>query len=140
LTLARRPPYDGRPAEDNEGHRVSKPATERRAHRRVETSFPIDGTPEAGGAVARMIAKDLSLGGLRCMSSADYPEMTRLAVTLLLPLPGNGESTPVSLEAVVVRREPAAPASSSEPRFELSLFFTRVDDTARSRLASFLGG
>ena len=117
---------------------MSKPAIERRAHRRVETSFPIDGAPETGGAVARMIAKDLSLGGLRCTSAADYPEMTRLAITLLLPLAGNGASTPVSVEAVVVRREDAAPAISGEPRFELSLFFTRVDDSARSRLASFL--
>jgi len=117
---------------------VSKPATERRAHRRVETSFPIQGVPEAGGAVARMMAKDLSLGGLRCTSTADYPEMTRLAVTLLLPLAGNGEAAPVSLQAVVVRRELAAPAISGELRFELSLFFTRVDDTARKRLASFL--
>ena len=117
---------------------MSKPAIERRAHRRIETSFPIDGAPETGGAVARMIAKDLSLGGLRCTSGSDYPEMTRLAVTLLLPSPDNGDSTPVSLEAVVVRRELAAPAISGELRFELSLFFTRVDDSARSRLASFL--
>lgn len=117
---------------------MSKPATERRAHRRVETSFPLQGVSEAGGAVARMVAKDLSLGGLRCTSSADYPEMTRLAVTLLLPLAGGTEPSPVSLEAVVVRRELVATAVSGEPRFELSLFFTRVDDSARACLASFL--
>jgi len=119
---------------------VSKPATERRAHSRVEASFPIQGVPEAGGAVARMMAKNLSMGGLRCTSTADYPEMTRLSVTLLLPRAGNGEATPLTLEAVVVHRELAAPALAGEPRFELSLFFTRVDDSARRRLASFLAG
>ena len=70
---------------------MSKPATERRAHRRVEATFPMQGVPEAGGVVARMVAKDLSRGGLRCTSSADYPEMTRLAVTLLIPLAGRPE-------------------------------------------------
>jgi hypothetical protein len=128
--MARRP--------SNEEPCVSKTAIERREHRRVETSFPIQSVPEQGGAVARMVAKDLSLGGLRCTSSADYPEMTRLSVTLLLPLDGAPEPAPVSIEAVVVRRELVAAAVSGEPRFELSLFFTRVDDTARARLASFL--
>lgn len=118
---------------------MTKPAADRRAHRRVEASFPVQGMPEAGGTVARMVAKDLSLSGLRCSSTSDYPEMTRLAVRLLLPHSGNGEALPVDVEAVVVRREAVAPAVTNEPRFELSLFFTRVDDTARKRLASFVG-
>ena len=118
---------------------MSKIATDRRAHRRIQASFPIQSVPETGGTLARMVAQDLSLGGLRCSSTADYPEMTRLAVTLLLPLDGNGEAVPVDVEAVVVRRAAVAPSVTNEPRFELSLFFTRVDDTARDRLASFLG-
>ncbi len=119
---------------------MSKSGSERRAHPRVETNFQLHGSPEQGGAVARMVANNLSLGGLRCTSSADFPEMTRLAVRLLLPVRNGGtiETETVDIEAVVVRREPAESATSEQPRFELSLFFTRVDDDARLRLQSFI--
>lgn len=116
----------------------SKPAGERRAHPRVPASFSLDGAPDSGGVVARMVARDLSLGGLRCTSMTDFPEMTRLAVRLLLPV-GRDGTTPVDLEAVVVRRDAAPASGGGAPRYELSLFFTRVDDGARRHLAAFLG-
>jgi hypothetical protein len=106
----------------------------------VAASFAVQSMPQAGGTIARMVAKDLSLCGLRCSSTSDYPEMTRLAVRLLLPLAGSDQAVPVDVEAVVVRREPVTSAAAGEPRFELALFFTRVDDTARRQLATFVGG
>jgi len=82
-----------------------------------------------------MVASDLSLGGLHCSSSRDYPEMTRLAVRLMLP---NGSRVDVlDVDAVVVRRM-ELPSVSGAPRFELGLFFTGLSDDARSRLARFL--
>ena len=82
-----------------------------------------------------MVASDLSMGGLLCSSSKDYPEMTRLAVRLLIPNGAAGDS--VEVEAVVVRRV-EIPSSSGAPRFELGLFFTGLTDHARSSLARFL--
>jgi hypothetical protein len=82
-----------------------------------------------------MVASDLSLGGLHCSSSRDYPEMTRLAVRLLLP---NGARTEtIDVQAVVVRRAELASASGSD-RFELGLFFTGMADETKERLARFL--
>jgi hypothetical protein len=82
-----------------------------------------------------MVASDLSMGGLHCSSSQDYPEMTRLAVRLLLP---NGKRVEtVDVEAVVVRRT-ELPSASGGSRFELGLFFTGLADDARSSLARFL--
>ena len=83
-----------------------------------------------------MRARDLSLGGLYCTSSVDFPEMTRLAVTLMLP-GSRGGTEPLEMEAVVVRRQ-AVGASSSSPRFELGLFFVSVNDEQRARLTRFL--
>ena len=86
---------------------LSRQSAERRAHQRVETTVQVQGTPEEGGVVARMVASNLSLGGLYCTSSTDFPEMTRLAVRLLLPA-GDDEArepAPVEVEAVVVRRD-----------------------------------
>jgi hypothetical protein len=119
---------------------VTKPGVERRAHPRIPTEFQLQGSSEKGGVVARMVANNLSLAGLRCTSASDFPEMTRLAVRLLLPT-NNGsenETEPVDLEAVVVRSQPLAPASGGSARFELGLFFTGVDDETRQRLASFI--
>jgi hypothetical protein len=85
-----------------------------------------------------MQAADLSLGGLRCTSHADYPEMTRLAVRLELPVDGNGHSDPVDIEAVVVRRKEIASLTHEGPRYELALFFTSLEDDTKQRLARYL--
>lgn len=118
---------------------MSRESAERRAHQRVDTTLEVQGTPEDGGVVARMVASNLSAGGLYCTSTADFPEMTRLAVRLMLP-GGDGEQAapqPVDVEAVVVRRE-ELPSANGDHRYRLALFFTKVDDGARKRLAGFV--
>ncbi|HXV74849.1 MAG TPA: PilZ domain-containing protein [Candidatus Polarisedimenticolaceae bacterium] len=112
---------------------------DRRRHPRVETRIQVNGSPEDGAVVARMVTDNLSLAGLQCTSSADFPEMTRLAVRLMLPpiRGGGNEVEPVDVEAVVVRRTDLA-ASSGDARYRLALFFTRIDDRSKERLVSFL--
>ena len=111
---------------------------DRRVHKRHATNLTVQGTPDQGGVVARMIARNLSIGGLYCTSTTDFPEMTRLAVRLMLPLKENGNETePVDLEAVVVRREQLA-STRDEPRFEFALFFTGVDEETKGQLERFL--
>jgi len=95
--------------------------TERRAHHRIETDLQIQGSPEHGDIVARMTASNLSLGGLQCTSASGFPEMTRLAVRLMLPAAHADESAPLE-----------------DARYTLALFFTRLDDIARERLTQFI--
>lgn len=112
---------------------------ERRTHRRYAAALTVQGTPGEGGIVACMVARNLSLGGLYCTSTRDFPEMTRLAVRLFLPS-GQDSAADVdtlSAEAVVVRRE-ELPADGGDPRYQFALFFTRLEETARALLASFL--
>jgi hypothetical protein len=118
--------------------RVSKTTVERRSSPRKTRSFEVHGRDSAG-ELARMTASDLSLGGLYCTSSADFPEMTRLAVTLMLADP-HGQLHPLDVQAVVVRRKEVNGAATGRPRFELALFFHALTDAQRSRLASFLDG
>jgi hypothetical protein len=114
---------------------------ERRAHERLDTEINLHGSPEQGGVVARMVARNLSLGGLYCTSSRDFPEMARLAVRLMLPVnngnPGELEVEPVDLEAVVVRREEIA-VSGGRARFDLALYFTNLEDSTRHQLKRFI--
>ena len=118
---------------------MTKPS-ERRAHPRIPANLELQATPEKGGVVARMTAENLSVGGLYCTSNADFPEMTRVAVRLMLPISGNGHHStqPVEIEAVVVRREPLPAGSNGKDRFKLALFFTAMDDVVRERISNFL--
>ena len=116
---------------------MARQHVERRSHARFPTTVELEGTPQAGGIVARMVARDLSLGGLYCVSSVDFPEMTRLQVRLMLPERRTGESEPLDVEAVVVRHRPLASVTGNG-RFELALFFATLGDTERERLARYL--
>jgi hypothetical protein len=118
---------------------LTKPS-ERRAHPRIPANLELQATPEKGGVVARMTAENLSVGGLYCTSNADFPEMTRVAVRLMLPISHNGRHStrPLDIEAVVVRREPLPSGSNGEDRYKLALFFTSMDDIVREQLQSFL--
>jgi c-di-GMP-binding flagellar brake protein YcgR len=115
------------------------PAGERRSHRRVDTRVELQSAPDSGEVVARMVTSNLSAGGVQCVSSVDFPEMTRLGVRLMLPSDDGapGDLSPVDVEAVVVRRRVLAPLAG-ESRYELALFFTRVDDESRRFLARFV--
>ncbi len=85
-----------------------------------------------------MQGADLSLGGLRCTSTADFPEMTQLAVRLMLPVDGNGRTETVDVNAVVVRRNELPSATSDDLRYELALFFTGLESDAKDRISRFL--
>jgi len=118
---------------------VSESVQDRRAHPRVDTAVDLRIQPDEGGTVARVVTGNLSLGGLYCTSQVDIPEMTRLAVRLMLPgLGGNGGEEPVDLQAVVVRRRELPSHTSNGARFELALYFTSLDDMARARLSRYL--
>jgi PilZ domain-containing protein len=114
---------------------VTPTTAERRSHARFQRQFEIEGPQEGRGTQARMVASDLSMGGLHCSSSRDYPEMTRLAVRLMLPNGSRVEA--LDVEAVVVHRRELA-STSGAARFELGLFFTGLSDDSRTRLARFL--
>ena len=114
---------------------------ERRAHQRRSINIDLQGTHGEKGIVARMVARNLSAGGLYCTSSTDFEEMTRLAVRLMLPIKGsrNGDTQTLDVEAVVVRRRELPPSQAGELRYELALFFTGMDDEMRERIQGFLG-
>jgi hypothetical protein len=86
-----------------------------------------------------MALKNLSLGGLYCTSTTDFPEMTRLAVRLVLPERGTECGAPLDVEAVVVRRRAlGSGGTAGNGRYELALFFSSMSDHQRERLARFL--
>jgi hypothetical protein len=85
-----------------------------------------------------MQASDLSLGGLRCLSTTDFPEMTQLAVRLELPVEDDASTEPLDLRAVVVRSRKLNSNTRAVARYELALFFTSLEDETRERIERYL--
>lgn len=110
---------------------------ERREHARYPRTFELTGPDNGEGIPARMVATNLSLGGLYCTSDVRFDEMTRIGVTMMLPLGRTSETEPVSAEAVVVRHR-RVPSSAGDDRFELALFFTKLTDGDRGKLERYL--
>jgi hypothetical protein len=113
---------------------------ERRVHTRYVTELDIQGSPDEGGVVARMVARNLSVGGLYCTSTTDFAEMTRLAVRLQLPLKNGGDgihTEAVDLEAVVVRRTESTRSNGTE-KFDLALFFTNIETEQKAQIQRYL--
>lgn len=84
---------------------------------------------------------DLSAGGFSCTSPVHLAPMTKVALSLILPRTQSEPTQPervVNGEAVVVRAEPSAGASSNGGPFRLALFFSRMKEEDRRVLQAFL--
>lgn len=121
---------------------TSNSSTDRRRHERHERSFEIRGGTGPHDTTARMVASNLSMGGVSCTSAVDFPEMTRLAVRMMIPVPtpAGADVRPLDAEAVVVRREEIDSNTGNGERYRLALFFTQLDDHARGTIERFLNG
>jgi hypothetical protein len=81
---------------------------------------------------------NLSAGGLLCTSPAWVAPMTRMALSLELPMPAHESPRLVEGEAVVVRTDPPAPTTNPGGGYRVALFFSRMDDEHRQALNQFL--
>lgn len=120
---------------------VTDNMSDRRTHDRIDSQLVFEGFAIEQASVARMVASNLSMGGVYCTSSDDFPEMTRLGVRMALPPNGNpGAQRPHSLEveAVVVRRKQLPSPTGGDARFELALYFTSITDEQKEMLSNYL--
>lgn len=113
--------------------------SERRVHPRVSASLPF--AAELDGRLVHIETDNLSEGGAYCRSDVRFPVMTRMDVSLELPVGAGREDEDVDslvrLQAVVVRCDPHPEASGS---WSLALFFPAPDPDVRQRLASYVRG
>ncbi len=115
---------------------MSQDSSERRAHERHPVRFEVEARPADGGPAARMQARNLSMGGLFCVSAVGDAPMTRLEGRLLLPALTSG-SEELTVGATVVRRV-ERPEAPEDERWELALLFTGLGDDLRERLEHHL--
>ncbi len=124
-----------------EEDRMAKAQKERRKHRRARLDMPIDmqGFDDEGQSfTARTI--NLSAGGFYCAVPFYVPPMTKLRVSLVIPVADSGgkvEKHPITCEGMVVRTVPERPAKG-KALYEIGCFFTEIDDYDRLVIEQYL--
>jgi hypothetical protein len=115
----------------------AKKGRDKRKHPRISSKVPIrSGEPDDR---LEMESLNLSLEGVYCTTTRYVPVMTKLRVNLQLPEVAGSSfsgSEEIEAEAIVVRVEKG---ESGDPgKYNLALFFSRMDKEDRIRLAEFL--
>lgn len=103
---------------------------ERRANPRVRTYRPVRLTQQADGRVVETLAKDLSLGGVRFLSTTLFPVSTELNLELIL---SNGES-PMNLQAKTAWFN-TIPQSE---QFHVGVMFLSISEQDKRRLSAYI--
>jgi hypothetical protein len=120
---------------------MPKNRKERRKHRRAELAMPIDmqGFDDEGKSfTARTI--NLSAGGFYCALPFHVAPMTKLRVSLVVPVSdsdGKVEKHSITCEGMVVRTVPEKPAKGRKV-YEIGCFFTEIDDYDRLVIEQYL--
>ena len=106
------------------------------SEKRGASRYPTDLTLRAGAdaETIEMQVSNVSLGGVYCRSTTEFAPMTKIEVTLELPLESGMQS--IRSDAVVVRSGKSA--GEDGPYFH-ALFFQHMDPTDREHLMRFLG-
>ena len=115
-----------------------KPFHERRRHPRVAESLPFQVGTAAHWVATRTI--NLSCGGALCVLPESVPVLTKLQVSLEVPVaPANGGPSvrEVHCEGVVVRQQPSSTPGQAS-LFETAIFFSDLQPEDRRCLAEFI--
>ncbi len=118
---------------------MAKPKVERRKHPRARgtAGLRLGAAPHAAG----LQVKDISLSGLSFRIGRPIEFMTRLMMTLMLPIQSDPAGRPeaptsVQCEGAVVRCEPVHGGDAQQ--YEVAVFFTDLDDTARKAVEEYV--
>ena len=103
---------------------------ERRSFPRIQTYNPVRLRKAGAPKVVETLTKNVSLGGLRCLSQTIFPVSTDLAVDLVLST-GEAPCT-VTGRAVWLRMVPYS------DQFDVGIAFTSISPETKRRLSAYL--
>ncbi|MDP3721893.1 MAG: PilZ domain-containing protein [Candidatus Omnitrophota bacterium] len=103
---------------------------ERRSAPRIRAYRPVRLTPPGSRHVIETLTKDLSVGGLCCVSGIPLPVATELLVELMLS---------TGAEPVTARARTAwFRAIPNSEQFDLAVAFTEIEEETKRRLSMYL--
>jgi len=107
---------------------------ERRSAARVNARLAMEIT--LGDGRARAESLNVSANGVYFASTTFIAPLTRLRITLELPIDGGGKSR-VACDGVVVRTEPEAEQPGAG-EYEVACYFTEISEPDKSRLEKYI--
>ncbi len=114
---------------------------ERRKHKRAPVEVPIDiESLDIEGKAFTAQTVNLSAGGFYCKVPFYVPVMTKLRVSMVVPLEdteGKVENHVITCEGMVVRVVPEKPQPNRK-FYEIGCFFTDIDDYDRLLIEQYL--
>ncbi len=118
---------------------MARRADEQRQHPRVEARLAMQLAEESlGTSLVTTETLNISRGGIYCESSEFLSPLSRVALTVVLPVFRAGAPQRVlRTEGIVVRSEALAPVGGKK-RWQLACCFTSLDNEARSVLDQFI--
>ncbi|RMH74012.1 MAG: PilZ domain-containing protein [Gemmatimonadetes bacterium] len=114
-------------------------ASDRRNYVRFEAHFPIRlGDPEVDSPSTHTI--NVSAGGAYCRIPQYISPLTKLMVTMLVPLPqetGTVQQEVIQCEAIAVWVDPEVETDDTE-EYNLGLWFSSISATDRRKIARYI--
>ena len=118
---------------------MARRADEQRQHPRVEARLAMQLAEESlGQSLVTTESLNISRGGVYCESSEFLSPLSRVALTVVLPVFRAGAAPRVlRTEGIVVRSEALAPVRGKK-RWQIACCFTSLDNEARTVLDAFI--
>ena len=118
---------------------MAKKANDKRQHQRVEARLAMQLAEDTlGDALVTTESLNISRGGVYCESPEYLAPLSKVALTVILPVFGPAErSSMLRTEGVVVRCEPL-PSLRGRKRYQLACCFTGLDGETRKLLDEFV--
>lgn len=112
--------------------------TDRRGHPRTETILPLKISKKGLDVITE--TRNISCSGVYCRVSQPLPLMSKIGVTLLLPI---HRKTKVNTEkircnGVVVRSEPTIVKEADTAYQNIAIFFTDLSKKDKTRIAQYV--
>lgn len=117
---------------------MSNLRTERRKHPRTKSALPLKISKRGLDVITE--TRNISCSGVYCRVNKPIPLMSKINVTLLLPiLSGKKVSTEkIECNGVVVRSEPTIIKEAETAYQNIAIFFTELSKKNKNRIAQYV--
>ncbi len=119
-------------------NKTNRVKTERREHPRTERTLPLKISKKGLDAITE--TRNISCSGAYCRVNKPIPLMSKVGITLLLPIhSGSKVSTEkIRCNGVVVRAEPVIVKEADTPCQNIAVFFTELARKDRNKIAQYV--
>lgn len=111
---------------------------ERRKHPRIDTSLSLKIEKQDVDFITE--TKNISCSGMYCQIDRFLPPMTKIAITLLLPV-GAGDKTKtrkIKCSGVIVRSLPVKKGGNHSCPHDIAVFFTELAKADKDKIAQYV--